>query len=718
LLGRLRERMSCFGKNIFAFCALVLNFFTQIQCGSLLGRAGIMYTTTQNNFRDQQGAYGLVRMTNGFTLAQPASGVGSTHGASVYMDTCISVSGAIDLRSTNTIILLADLTLDNGVTFSSGGRIYGYDRALILDGDLTIPAGNVIHIGGRVVIDGRGNRLILGNRAQLFVDAGATLTLRNLVLQNTQNNPGNPPVKCAATGSAAYCSTLCLDDVELELVNDFWFSSGQMFINNDVAITGTSAFVYTSPQPSFITSGAKLYFDVNTTFSIVPATVTDCPYSTFPTTTTNNFIKMADQTSQLYLNGCTLCTTATGFRFTTGSMLFDNRVNLKSNSGISISTSNPLTDLTNGGVATGTTPYGVAWSPDGRYILTCNSAGTGEIQIFSFNSSSGLSSSAVWTVVNALSNRFCAWSPDGKYIAICTNTTPGQLQIYSFNSISGPVSVGTVSNTGGNHPNYLTWSPDGRFIAVSNGASANFSVYRFNGNNIPTLVGSTVSTTYSPGWIAWSPDGKFISISSTSTSVVGIFSFNGVSSPSLFATITSASLSWGAAWSPDGRYLAVNCQATNVLQIFSFNGRENPTQVGLNAPTGLGPQGIAWSPDGRFITVGNNGTNANAIQIFSFNDFLNPAVAPVGLSIPTASTQTVVVPWSPDEKFIAVCNRTGSLLQVFRVNYVSTNPNAQALSQSIVFGNSALGPSYDATVRGLAGTQMVIDGLINYDCVS
>ena len=190
-----KERRSKMYKIIFIICLSIINIFSFIQCGSLLGRAGIMYTTTHNNFRDQQGAFGLVKMTNGFSVVTPTSGVGSTHGACVFMDTCISVSGAIDLRETNTIFLQADLILDHGVTFSSGGNIYGYDRALILNGDLTIPDGKIIHTGGRIVIDGNGHKLLLGNSSQLFVDTDATLTLRNLVLQNTQNNPGNPAVQ-------------------------------------------------------------------------------------------------------------------------------------------------------------------------------------------------------------------------------------------------------------------------------------------------------------------------------------------------------------------------------------------------------------------------------------------------------------------------------------------------------------------------------------------
>lgn len=53
------------------------------------------------------------------------------------------------------------------------------------------------------------------------------------------------------------------------------FQNGQFFVHNGVMVTGTSAFVYHSPGPSFITSGACWYFDTNITLSIAPASFTD-----------------------------------------------------------------------------------------------------------------------------------------------------------------------------------------------------------------------------------------------------------------------------------------------------------------------------------------------------------------------------------------------------------------------------------------------------------
>ena len=80
-------------------------YFPYLSAGSLGGSPNYFaYQPYNNVFRDQQYARGFVRIDNGFTVAVPASGVGSTHGACVFMDTCISVSGAIDLRGTNTII--------------------------------------------------------------------------------------------------------------------------------------------------------------------------------------------------------------------------------------------------------------------------------------------------------------------------------------------------------------------------------------------------------------------------------------------------------------------------------------------------------------------------------------------------------------------------------------------------------------------------------------
>jgi 6-phosphogluconolactonase (cycloisomerase 2 family) len=653
-------------------------------------------------------------MTNGFTLATPASGVGSTHGASLYMDTCLSVSGAIDLRNTNTIILLSDLILDNGVTLSSGGKIYGYDRAVLLDGDLTIPAGQILHIGGRIVIDGRGNRLILGKSSQLFVDAGSTLTLRNLVLQSTQNNPGNPPVKCGAAGSAASCSNLCLDNVELALANDFWFSRGQMFIHNDVAITGTSALVYSSCQPSFITSGAHLYFDVGTTFSVAPATFTDCPYTFHSTYTASNFIHMADATSMLIFNGSSFFTTPTGLRFTTGTVLFDNRVSLRSKASAGVNSTTPVTSF--GSVTSGVNqPHSVPFSPDGRFIAVANQGGT-TMEIFSFNPSAGISTTPIFTVTVGSAPYSIAFSPDGKFIAVANQTTPN-IQIFSFSgAATSPVSIGTA--TTGTNPESVAWSPDGNFVAVGNQGSSTLQVFRFSGfgNPIQVTTGTGLATGTNPRAISWSPCGCFIAVANNGDSTLQIFSITPGGVPTSLGSVSTGigSTPFSVAWSPDGRFIAVANDGTNSIQVFRFNGSGLPISVG-SASTGTGsvPYSVTWSPDGRFIAVTNN--TSNTLQIFSFNGYSNPislgTVPCIAASTPRTSS------WSADGRFISVANEGSNTLQVFSVNYI-VDTSVQALSNSIVFGNSALGSTYDAAVRGLAGSQLALDGLINYDCVS
>jgi len=697
-------RLLFFTKCVFLATLLLLTFVENSFAGNLGGSTSYFAFQPFNNvFYDQQYARGVVRMDNGFTLVHPSSGVQSTHGASVYMDTCVSVSGAIDLRNTNTIILQSDLHLDNGVTFSSGGRIYGYDRAVILGGDLTIPANNVIHIGGRIVIDGRGNKLILGKSAQLFVDAGSTLTLRNLVLQNTQNNPGNPPILCGAGGTAAYCSNLCLDNVELALASNFYFNSGQMFIHNDVAVTGTSALVYRSCQPSFITSGAHLYFDAGTTFSFCPSTFTDCPYTFHSTYTASNFIHMADATSMIVFEGSSFFTTTTGLRLTIGTVLFDNRVSLQSKASFDINLSTPVTYINQ--ATTGTLPYSVAWSPDGRFVAVVNDT-SGNLQIFSITNGV-LSTNPVGTATVGVSPWSVAWSPDGRFLAV-GNSGTSTLQIYSFiGGVLNSTAVGSVT-LGLSGLDSVSWSPDGRFIATVNGSYDTLYVFNFNGSGNPILVG-TATTGNTPWSVAWSPDGRFVTVINYSGSLQ-IFSItNGVPSTNPVGTLTVGTGLYSVSWSPDGRFLAIANFTSNTLQILRFYGG-NPILVGT-ATTGFGPSSVSWSPDGRFVAVVEV---IGTLQIFSVSGGA-PSTNPIGTV--SAGSTPYSVSWSLDGRYIAVINQSSTTVQIFRVNYI-VSQTPQALSNSIVFGNSALGSSYDATVRGLSGSQMAIDGLINYDCVS
>ena len=64
-----------------------------------------------------------------------------------------------------------------------------------------------------------------------------------------------------------------------------------------------------------------------------------------------------------------------------------------------------------------------------------------------------------------------------------------------------------------------------------------------------------------------------------------------------------------------------------------------------------------------------------------------------------------------------VANAGFQELQIQALHW-SYETQTQALSNSIVFGNSAFGSNYDLNVRVLAGAQMTIDGLINDDSVS
>ena len=415
-------------------------------------------------------------------------------------------------------------------------------------------------------------------------------------------------------------------------------------------------------------------------------------------------------------------TTFTGLRLTTGTVLFDNMVTMKSNSSFDLASSSTSPAAFIHGVVVGTQPTAVSWSPDGRFLAVVSQS-SNFLQIFRFYGS-GYPIQVGGNVTGLNVPRAVTWSPDGRFIAFVNEgvtTGVNVVSVYSFNGVSTPTLVGNASSAvSGNGPYWVSWSPDGRYLATVYYNTTKLEIFSFTGSGSLPSVGSTTTGSH-PQSVAWSPDGKFLAVVNNGSATMQIFSVaGGVPSSSPVGSVSTNVQPFGVVWSPDGRFIAVICNSsTGAMQIFRFyginisSGQANPSQVGSNITiSGSGFTCVSWSPDGRFLAATAN--TSSFLQIYKFNGYSTPTQ--VGSNISTGAGPNWVT-WSPDGRYIAVADQSGNTMQIFGVNYI-VDRSTQALSNSIVFGNSALGSSYDLNVGVLAGANVNISGLVNYDSVS
>lgn len=705
-------------KRLFWGIASVWILLTvcMLHAASLDGTSSLVYKSNLQTFRNGLNEYvrGFVRLDNGFAIGPSAS---------AFMDTNISVSGPLDFGETGMLVLLNSMYTDGPITLTSSGNIKGKPtvsgdaKTIFLGGDLTLSAttyARVLHItgdwsksgtSGDLIIDGQGHTLIIGDRAQIFVDTNVTLTLRNMTIMTGAKSLMVPPIRLASNGSK-----LTLDNVMFDLGADFQFMQGQIFIHNEVAVTGTSAFVYRSPRPSYITSGATWSFEQGTTFSVAPSTYTDCPYTVNSTYTNNNFIVLADQSSALSLNSCSFKTTYTGLRITKGMLMFDNRVDIDTMAGLDLAntTTTPVGYVV--GAATGGGPRFVTWSPDGRFIAMANQSGS-TLQVFRFNGSTTLTSLATPSTGIGSQPVWVGWSPDGRFLAEIN--LGGTLQVYRFNGSSSPTIVGGAVATA-SQPYGAAWSPDGKFIAVVHIGANILQVYRFDGYSSPVSLGTVSTVAGAHANVAWSPDGRLLAVTnSDGANSVTLFRFNGLSVPTSLGSVATGAgtLPYAGTWSPDGRFLALMNSGSSTMQIYRTYGSGLPVAVGTTPPpTGSSPLCVTWSPDGRFLAVVSY--SSNILQIYRFDGVNEPYA--LGPAIATGLTPRDVS-WSPDGKFLAVVNDSRNTLQIYRCNYYFTGQPAQSFTNGLVFGQSALGSGYNVDVNVAGSARVEINGKVSDD---
>jgi len=661
------------------------------------------YKTTNHVFSHNDIAQGFVRLNDGFTVMPHSC---------VTMDTVFTVSGGIDLRETSTIRMLKDLEFDSGVTLTTGGNIDGRGHTLILNGDFRIPAGKVLHFNGDTIINACGHEIVIGENAEMFVDTNVTLTIANAVLKTTRNAPTYPALRCGAL-----TSKLALDNVTFAPVGDFLFEKGQLFVHNDVLVTGTSAFVYNSPVPSFITKNSCLYLDHAVTFSMAPATFTDAPFTLKNTYTDNNFIRMADETSVLYLNGCALQTTNTGWRLTTGTVSIDDRVQVKTDPTLTMTALEPL--ISNMEYIS---VDSLAWHPSGNYLAVGGWDGLGIIKVYHFDGSLLM---PVASYIDDVGWQRMQWSPDGRYLIVGSRVDYGLygFEVFSFDGVSLTLLIDRKHEDTGGAP---CWSPDGKYLAfTANASSLLLQVYRFDGSSLIYSAQINVPSTF---FLQWSKDGRHIITGGGGGLLV--YDFDGTaltlcaSDNQVIGTYDYIQV---LSLSPDGRYIGAtiyNSNQPDQVAVYRFDGNS----LVLNDLISVGGYWSTcdWSLDGRYFAVGVSNVLVSEppshTEVYSFDGKTLTLIPGSVMDMPSFSS-FYMLRFSPNGKYLAQGGSVDSVgfsannLRIYAADYTQTT-TPQTLATSMVFGDSVKGSAYDAHLRLQPGASLNLTGKMLYDNVN
>lgn len=271
------------------------------------------------NFAWMQGGFGLQNPLTSllFDSVFPVSGTVQINGGTLTLNRDLIFDNVISLQGLGTIIGSGHvLSLSPGISAfpSSAGTFQ--DITLVLNNDLMIKS--ALNFVGTCAIQANGHTLTINNAGSISV--AGSLVVQNAVLDGVQGTN----IECVNDASS-----IILDTVTWNQIEDFNFILGALSFNNAVIFNGSSIFAYTTMQTSTIASSATVLFDAGFTFSYDPSIASQ------------HLIEFVDATSQLLLNGATLYASGTGLQLTYGSMMVqgnsafscDNEINIGDNAG-------------------------------------------------------------------------------------------------------------------------------------------------------------------------------------------------------------------------------------------------------------------------------------------------------------------------------------------------------------------------------------------------
>ncbi|MBY0352886.1 WD40 repeat domain-containing protein [Candidatus Babeliales bacterium] len=676
---------------------------TLAQATSLTGTVTQVYQDKHYVFRNFNTAKGFVRLNNGFTILA---------GQSAALDTFVTVSGAIDLRTTGSLDLRGDLFLDAHVTWSSSGKIYGRGNTIHLGGPLSLPTDTVLEFIDDTIVDGDGHTLTLGAHAQLLLASDVSLTLKNMTIQTTRNSSHIPIIRCFDQKGH-----VTLDNVELALADDFAFRTGRMFFNNDVIVTGTSCFIYQSWMQSYVGPQSLLTFDPNTTLYY------------YPSTPDKDLIQLQSKSAGIYLKGSatTLQATHTGMRLSKGRLWLDNKVTVSTRANTDASAFTQVATA-----SYGTQVDSIDWSKDGRYLAVGGVGPTNgnEFQIYKFNGSSlTYVTGDNWTGGGA-EVYMVRWHPNGQLVVAVGDAT-NDVRIYRFDGTT-LTTIAAISLTTVGFVKCVEWHPSGEYLLFGidqDEFSDELRIYSFKANKLTFLDSDDMGTSGGPGLYprvndcAWHPRGFHFMIACSNQvdlDQARLYSFNG-SSITLVSSQDNGNAAVSTEFMPDGSHFVlaqVNAAATAyVINMFRFN---TTSFTLVDTLTYGGKPYVRWSPDGQNLVAGGAfPSSGGELKLYQFT---RPSTLTEVTSYDYGAGASInSVAWSRDSKYIAIGGDTPGAghdeIEVYSV-YYRFDTSTQALTNGLILGKSASGATFDLDTYVLSGATVNLAGQLMYDSTS
>ncbi len=314
-----------------------------------------------------------------------------------------------------------------------------------------------------------------------------------------------------------------------------------------------------------------------------------------------------------------------------------------------------LSSLIPASVAAGTTPVGVAVTPDGKSAYVTNfggDVGGDTVSQYTIDPVSGaLSPKSPASVATGVNPEGVAVTPDGKS-AYVTNYGgdfgADTVSQYTIDPVSGALSPKSpASVAAGSYPDAVAVTPDGNSAYVINVFDNTVSQYTIDpvSGALSPKSPAVVAAGSLPIGVAVTPDGKSAYVTNLGADTVSQYTIDPVSgalSPKSPASVAAGVNPEGVAVTPDGKSAYVtNYGADTVSQytIDPVSGALSPKSP-ASVAAGSYPDAVAVTPDGKSAYVIN--VLDNTVSQYTI-DPLSGALSPKSLaSVATGSYPTAV----------------------------------------------------------------------------